>query len=280
MLEYKAATVEGNVKGIEFLFKKNKVDWLKGWGKVTAPGEVTVEGTAHRAKHIVIATGSEPAQLAGRRGRREDRRHLDRRARAPRDPEAAGGDRRRRHRPRARLGLRPARLGGHRRRVPRPDHPGHGPRGLQDPAAPARQAGPDLRARRRRRGRREGRQRHHRPLQAPQGRQRRHRDRRRRAGRDRPPPVHQGRRPRGGRRRADRARPGEDRQALADQHPRHLRHRRRRRRPDAGAQGRGRGHGGRRDHRRPARPRELRGDPRASSTPPPRSRASARPRRA
>src|SRR5687768_7116613 len=30
MLEYKAATVEGNVKGIEFLFKKNKVDWLKG----------------------------------------------------------------------------------------------------------------------------------------------------------------------------------------------------------------------------------------------------------
>jgi dihydrolipoamide dehydrogenase len=65
MLEYKAATVEGNVKGIEFLFKKNKVDWLKGWGKVTAPCEVTVEGTAHRAKSIVIATGSEPASLPG-----------------------------------------------------------------------------------------------------------------------------------------------------------------------------------------------------------------------
>jgi dihydrolipoamide dehydrogenase len=65
MLEYKAATVEGNVKGIEFLFKKNKVDWLKGWGKVTDAGEVTVEGTAHRAKSIVIATGSEVTPLRG-----------------------------------------------------------------------------------------------------------------------------------------------------------------------------------------------------------------------
>jgi dihydrolipoamide dehydrogenase len=65
MLGYKAATVEGNVKGIEFLFKKNKVDWLKGWGRITAPGEVTVDGTAHKAKNIVIATGSEPATLPG-----------------------------------------------------------------------------------------------------------------------------------------------------------------------------------------------------------------------
>jgi dihydrolipoamide dehydrogenase len=65
MLEYKQSTVEANTKGIEFLFKKNKVEWLKGWGRITAPGEVTVAGTAHGAKHIVIATGSEPARLAG-----------------------------------------------------------------------------------------------------------------------------------------------------------------------------------------------------------------------
>jgi dihydrolipoamide dehydrogenase len=65
MLKYKQGVVDGNVKGIEFLFKKNKVDWLKGWGKLTAPGEVTVDGTAHKAKHVVIATGSEPSPLKG-----------------------------------------------------------------------------------------------------------------------------------------------------------------------------------------------------------------------
>ncbi|PKP63443.1 MAG: dihydrolipoyl dehydrogenase, partial [Alphaproteobacteria bacterium HGW-Alphaproteobacteria-8] len=65
MLAYKQGVVDGNVKGIEFLFKKNKVDWLKGWGKITAKGEVTVDGTAHKAKNIVIATGSEVSPLKG-----------------------------------------------------------------------------------------------------------------------------------------------------------------------------------------------------------------------
>ena len=32
MMSYKDETIETNTKGIEFLFKKNKVDWLKGWG--------------------------------------------------------------------------------------------------------------------------------------------------------------------------------------------------------------------------------------------------------
>ena len=54
-----------NTKGIEFLFKKNKVDWLKGWGRITAPGEVTVGDTAHKAKSIVIASGSEVTPLRG-----------------------------------------------------------------------------------------------------------------------------------------------------------------------------------------------------------------------
>ncbi len=65
MLAYKRSTVETNTKGIEFLFKKNKIDWLKGWGKITAKGEVTVGDTAHKAKHIVIATGSDPTPLKG-----------------------------------------------------------------------------------------------------------------------------------------------------------------------------------------------------------------------
>ena len=62
---YKQSTVDSNTKGIEFLFKKNKIDWLKGWGKITAPGEVTVGDTAHKAKNIVIATGSEVTPLKG-----------------------------------------------------------------------------------------------------------------------------------------------------------------------------------------------------------------------
>ncbi|QHQ36279.1 dihydrolipoyl dehydrogenase [Algicella marina] len=65
MLEYKQSTVESNTKGIEFLFKKNKVDWLKGHGKVAGKGKVEVAGEIHEAKHIVIATGSEAASLPG-----------------------------------------------------------------------------------------------------------------------------------------------------------------------------------------------------------------------
>ncbi|MCB1353931.1 MAG: dihydrolipoyl dehydrogenase [Rhodobacteraceae bacterium] len=65
MLEYKQSTVDGNTKGIEFLFKKNKIDWLKGKGKITRAGEVTVGESAYKTRNIVIATGSEPASLPG-----------------------------------------------------------------------------------------------------------------------------------------------------------------------------------------------------------------------
>jgi len=65
MQAYKQSTVDSNTKGIEFLFKKNKVDWLKGWGRITAPGEVTVGETAHKARNIVIASGSEVTPLKG-----------------------------------------------------------------------------------------------------------------------------------------------------------------------------------------------------------------------
>ncbi|MDO5605215.1 MAG: dihydrolipoyl dehydrogenase [Paracoccus sp. (in: a-proteobacteria)] len=65
MLGYKAETVEGNTKGIEFLFKKNKIDWIKGWAEITAPGKVRVGDDTHEAKNIVIATGSEVAPLKG-----------------------------------------------------------------------------------------------------------------------------------------------------------------------------------------------------------------------
>ena len=61
----KDEVVTANVKGVEFLFRKNKVTWLKGTGRITGPGKVEVDGTAHDARHIVIATGSESVPLAG-----------------------------------------------------------------------------------------------------------------------------------------------------------------------------------------------------------------------
>jgi len=61
----KADVVKANVSGVEFLFKKNKITWLKGEGKVTAPGKVEVAGTTYETKNIVIATGSESTPLKG-----------------------------------------------------------------------------------------------------------------------------------------------------------------------------------------------------------------------
>ena len=53
-----------NTKGIEFLLKKNKVTWIKGWGRgARGGGKLKWGGTVYQAKHIVIATGSEPTSL-------------------------------------------------------------------------------------------------------------------------------------------------------------------------------------------------------------------------
>ena len=65
MQAYKADVVNGNTKGIEFLFKKNKVTWLKGWASIPAAGQVKVGDEVHTGKAIVIATGSESASLPG-----------------------------------------------------------------------------------------------------------------------------------------------------------------------------------------------------------------------
>ena len=65
MLAYKDEVIGQNTKGIEFLFKKNKIDWLKGWATIPAPGKVTVGDTTHVAKNIVIASGSEASTLPG-----------------------------------------------------------------------------------------------------------------------------------------------------------------------------------------------------------------------
>ena len=65
MLTYKQDTIDQNTKGIEFLFKKNKIDWLKGWGSIPEKGKVKVGDEVHEARNIVIATGSESSSLPG-----------------------------------------------------------------------------------------------------------------------------------------------------------------------------------------------------------------------
>jgi dihydrolipoamide dehydrogenase len=65
MLQYKSDTIGQNTGGIEFLFKKNKIDWLKGWGSIPEVGKVKVGDDVHEAKHIIIASGSEVSPLKG-----------------------------------------------------------------------------------------------------------------------------------------------------------------------------------------------------------------------
>ena len=65
MLSYKDDVIGQNTKGIEFLFKKNKVDWLKGWGSIPEAGKVKVGEDVHDAKHIIVASGSEVSSLPG-----------------------------------------------------------------------------------------------------------------------------------------------------------------------------------------------------------------------
>lgn len=70
MMKQKDESVAGLTKGIEFLFRKNKVHWVKGWGHIDGPGKVTVTDsqggkTELSAKDIIIATGSEPTPLPG-----------------------------------------------------------------------------------------------------------------------------------------------------------------------------------------------------------------------
>ena len=65
--EYKRAVVDKNAKGVEYLFKKNKVEGIHGRGRLIGPNEVEVENeegkTTWRGRHIMIATGSVPREL-------------------------------------------------------------------------------------------------------------------------------------------------------------------------------------------------------------------------
>jgi dihydrolipoamide dehydrogenase len=69
VLARKNGIVAKHAKGVEYLMKKNKVDWIKGYGRLAGPGkvEVTADGGTQilEAKNIVLATGSEARMLPG-----------------------------------------------------------------------------------------------------------------------------------------------------------------------------------------------------------------------
>ncbi len=65
MMGHKDKVVADNTKGIEFLFKKNKVTYIVGEGRIAGPGKVAVGDQTLNAKHIVIATGSDVTPLPG-----------------------------------------------------------------------------------------------------------------------------------------------------------------------------------------------------------------------
>lgn len=50
-------------KGVQFLLKKNGIDLIQGFGRVTAPGRVEVGGTEYEADHIILATGARPREM-------------------------------------------------------------------------------------------------------------------------------------------------------------------------------------------------------------------------
>ena len=70
MMKYKQGAVDGNVKGVDYLLKKNKIETFHGAGRIAAPGKVEVKNADGKAqvletKNIVIATGSDAARLNG-----------------------------------------------------------------------------------------------------------------------------------------------------------------------------------------------------------------------
>src|SRR5579883_1336342 len=230
LMAHKDKVVGENTRGVEFLFRKNKIVWLKGSGRIPRAGVVEVapaNGGAViilDAKNIVIATGSDYAPLPGVEV--DEKRIVSSTGalaleKVPEHFVVVGG---------GYIGLE---MGSVWRRL-----------GAQvtvveflDRITPT--------------------------LDGEIGGQLRRRDveMRRRAGRDRPPPLCRQARRQGGRRRLRRQGPHQDRRAFPHLGAVDLRDRRRDRRADAGAQGRGGGRGGGRADRRSEAARELRCDP-------------------
>src|SRR5262249_48650688 len=70
MMVFKQEAIDGNTKGIDFLFKKNKITPIRGAARILGPGKIEVkpeagEARVVEARNVVIATGSDVARLKG-----------------------------------------------------------------------------------------------------------------------------------------------------------------------------------------------------------------------
>ena len=145
MMNFKQQGIDGNVKGVDFLMKKNKIDVLKGTGRISrgrqGRGLRRRQGRngpdqKHRDRHRLRHRATE-----GYRDRRKAHRVVDRRAVA-REGAGENADRRRwRDRARARLGVAPAGFRGHGGGIPRPHPARHGRRNRKAIPAYPREAG-------------------------------------------------------------------------------------------------------------------------------------------
>ena len=152
MMAQKDGSVGQLTKGVEFLFKKNKVDWVKGAGKIAGPGKVEVTGDGRRRDDAGgRRTSSSPPARSRRRcpactvdGSASSIPPA--RSRLPEVPKTPDRDRRRRHRAGAGLGLAAAGRGGDGGGVPRPHHARRRRGDRQDLPALAGQAGHRLQA--------------------------------------------------------------------------------------------------------------------------------------
>lgn len=80
-MKSKEKAVTGLTGGIEYLMKKNSVDYVKGWGKFASNDEIEVDlndggKDTFKAKNIIIATGSEPNELPASTGLSFDERYV------------------------------------------------------------------------------------------------------------------------------------------------------------------------------------------------------------
>jgi dihydrolipoamide dehydrogenase len=119
MMARKDGIVDKMTKGIEFLFRKNKITWLKGHGKFTGRTDAGVQIEVSRSGHGEERDhrdGFEGAPSAEHSGRQQDRRRQRRRARFRLGSEEARRDRRRRDRPGTRLGVASSGRGSDRAR--------------------------------------------------------------------------------------------------------------------------------------------------------------------
>ena len=63
MLSYKESMIADNTKGIEYLFKKNKITLIKGWASFMDKNTIRVDNKSYGAENFVIATGSQSTNL-------------------------------------------------------------------------------------------------------------------------------------------------------------------------------------------------------------------------